>query len=74
MLKRWQAMKILLRSTLFKRLTVCIMITGIVAEGLQDLLIQYLQLKLAFGPKDQVCWIDVLPENIHVVPMSVPRI
>ena len=31
------------------------MLTGIIQEGLQDLMIQYLQLKLDFGIKDQVC-------------------
>lgn len=30
------------------------MLTGIIQEGLQDLMIQYLQLKLDFGIKDQV--------------------
>eukprot|EP00891_Asterochloris_glomerata_P006385 jgi/Astpho2/6385/Aster-06047 len=50
---RWSSMKILLRSTLFKRLTLCIMISGVVAEGLQDLLIQYLQEKLGFDTRDQ---------------------
>ncbi|DBA82924.1 hypothetical protein WJX77_008143 [Trebouxia sp. C0004] len=50
---QWKAIKILLRSQLFKRLTLCIMLTGIIQEGLQDLMIQYLQLKLDFGIKDQ---------------------
>ncbi len=31
------------------------MLSGTVSEGIQDLLIQYLQLKMAFGVKDQVC-------------------
>lgn len=48
-----RAVRILLRSPLFKRLTVCMMLTGVVLEGLQDLLVQYLQLKLdGFGVKD----------------------
>lgn len=51
---QWKTIKILLRSQLFKRLTLCIMLTGIIQEGLQDLMIQYLQLKLDFGIKDQV--------------------
>lgn len=51
---QWKVIKILLRSQLFKRLTLCIMLTGIIQEGLQDLMIQYLQLKLDFGIKDQV--------------------
>ncbi|KAL3156285.1 hypothetical protein ABBQ32_012557 [Trebouxia sp. C0010 RCD-2024] len=50
---QWKTIKILLRSKLFKRLTLCIMLTGIIQEGLQDLMIQYLQLKLDFGIKDQ---------------------
>ena len=52
---QWKTIKILLRSKLFKRLTLCIMLTGIIQEGLQDLMIQYLQLKLDFGIGDQVC-------------------
>ena len=51
---QWATIKILLRSKLFKRLTLCIMLTGIISEGLQDLMIQYLQIKLDFGIKDQV--------------------
>ena len=54
---QWKTIKILLRSKLFKRLTLCIMLTGIISEGLQDLMIQYLQLKLDFGIKDQVGWL-----------------
>ncbi|GAB4814357.1 hypothetical protein N2152v2_001403 [Parachlorella kessleri] len=48
-----RALKILMRSSLFKKLTVCMMLSGTVSEGIQDLLIQYLQLKMAFGVKDQ---------------------
>ena len=51
---QWKTIKILLRSKLFKRLTLCIMLTGVIQEGLQDLMMQYLQLKLDFGIKDQV--------------------
>lgn len=47
--------RILLRSPLFKRLTLVMMLTGVVLEGLQDLLVQYLQLKLeGFGVRDVV--------------------
>ncbi|KAL4420298.1 hypothetical protein ABPG77_001388 [Micractinium sp. CCAP 211/92] len=47
------AVRILLRSPLFKRLTLVMMLTGVVLEGLQDLLVQYLQLKLeGFGVRD----------------------
>jgi hypothetical protein len=49
-----RAARILLRSPLFKRLTICMMLTGVVGEGLQDLLVQYLQLKMDFGVKDVV--------------------
>lgn len=47
------AVKILTRSRLYIALTVCTMLTGMCAEGVQDLLVQYLQLKLGFGPADQ---------------------
>jgi len=48
------AIKILVRSSLFKKLTLCMMLTGMVSEAMQDLLLQYLQIKLGFGVKDQV--------------------
>ncbi|EFN55254.1 hypothetical protein CHLNCDRAFT_134588 [Chlorella variabilis] len=47
-----RAARILLRSPLFKRLTLCMMLTGVVSEGLQDLLVQYLKLKMEFGVAD----------------------
>lgn len=49
-----RAARILLRSPLFKRLTLCMMLTGVVSEGLQDLLVQYLKLKIGFGVADVV--------------------
>ena len=49
-----RAARILLRSPLFKRLTLCMMLTGVVSEGLQDLLVQYLKLKMEFGVADVV--------------------
>ena len=49
-----RAARILLRSPLFKRLTICMMLTGVVGEGLQDLLVQYVQLKMDFGVEDVV--------------------
>lgn len=52
--QRWSSMRILLRSQLFKRLTVVYMLTGIVSQGLMELLTQYLQIKLSFNTKDQV--------------------
>lgn len=63
---QWKTIKILLRSKLFKRLTLCIMLTGIIQEGLQDLMIQYLQLKLDFGIKDQVCNISDMLRGLGV--------
>ncbi|KAK9805503.1 hypothetical protein WJX72_001711 [[Myrmecia] bisecta] len=50
---RWAAMRILSRSPLFIKLTVCLMLSGVVAEGLQDLLIQFFQIKLGFTTQDQ---------------------
>lgn len=47
-------MTILTRSRLFITLTLCMMLMGMTAEGIQDLLVQYLQLKLGFGVQDQV--------------------
>eukprot|EP00887_Chlorella_sp_A99_P004926 scaffold4.g4926.t1 len=49
----WRALSILLRSPLFRKLTLCMMLTGLVMEGIQDMLLQYLQLKLDFRVNDQ---------------------
>ena len=51
-----RALRILLRSPLFKRLTLCMMLSGVVLEGLQDLLVQFLQLRFHgdFGVRDVV--------------------
>lgn len=48
----WRAMAILRRSPLFIRLTIVLMIGAVVSEGIQDILIQYLQIKLNFKPID----------------------
>lgn len=48
----WRSLAILKRNPLFVRLTVILMLSAVVSEGLQDLLIQYLQLKLGFQPRD----------------------
>lgn len=48
----WKSLAILRRNKLFVRLTIILMMTAVVSEGLQDLLIQYLQIKLGFRPKD----------------------
>ncbi len=50
----WAGVSILTRSSLFIKLTVCLMLTGMVAEGLYELLMQYFQLKLGFTQQDQV--------------------
>ncbi|KAK9805583.1 hypothetical protein WJX72_006405 [[Myrmecia] bisecta] len=50
---RWAAMRILGRSSLFIKLTICVMLSGVVAEGLSDLLIQFFQIKLGFTTQDQ---------------------
>ncbi|KAK9855166.1 hypothetical protein WJX84_009416 [Apatococcus fuscideae] len=59
MLTHWRALKILGRSQLFIRLTLCVMISGVVAEGIFDLLIQYLQLKVGFNIQDQATFFVV---------------
>ena len=48
----WKAMSILRRNALFIRLTAVLMVGAIVTEGVQDVLIQYLQIKLNFKAKD----------------------
>jgi hypothetical protein len=40
-------------SSLFKRLALCMAIVGVVSEGIQDMLIQYLQLVVGFNTADQ---------------------
>ncbi len=56
-------LRILFRSRLFRRLTVCLMVSGIVTDGLSDLLIQYFKLLFNFTVRDVVrfqhllqCW------------------
>lgn len=48
----YRSLCILRRNSLFVRLTVVIMISAVVSEGLQDLLLQYLQIKIGFLAKD----------------------
>jgi len=48
------AIKILQRNSLFIRLTLILMLGAVVGEGLQDILIQYLQLKMGFRANDVV--------------------
>jgi hypothetical protein len=40
-------------SSLFQKLALCVAITGIVSEGIADLLVQYLQLVVGFNTADQ---------------------
>ena len=47
-------LRILLRSKLFKRLTVCLMVSGVVTDGLSDLFIQYFKLLFNFSVRDVV--------------------
>jgi DHA1 family tetracycline resistance protein-like MFS transporter len=48
-----QGFSILTRSPLFMKLTVAVMLTGIVTEGMYELIMQYFQIKLGFQAKDQ---------------------
>jgi MFS transporter, DHA1 family, tetracycline resistance protein len=48
----WRAMAILRRNALFIRLTAVLMVGAVVTEGVQDVLIQYLQIKLNFKAVD----------------------
>lgn len=47
-------LRMLARSALFVKLTICVMISGIVMEGMYNLLAQYFQLKLEYTVQDQV--------------------
>mmetsp|Transcript_12814 Transcript_12814/g.38699 ORF Transcript_12814/g.38699 Transcript_12814/m.38699 type:complete len:525 (-) Transcript_12814:561-2135(-) len=53
-------LRILFRSPLFKRLTICLMVSGIVNEGLSDLLIQYFKLLFNFTVNDVTLVFEVL--------------
>lgn len=54
LVEMWRApLAILTRSPLYKRLTITLMITAVVSEGLMDVLTQYVQIKLNFLPVDQ---------------------
>ena len=50
----WNCLRILGRSDLFVRLTICISIIGFVSLGLMEVLAQYLQLKLDYTKMDLV--------------------
>ena len=50
----FDGLRMLARSRLFIKLTICVMLTGIVMEGMYELLGQYFQLKLQYTTKDQV--------------------
>jgi len=50
----FDGLRMLARSRLFVKLTICVMLTGIVMEGMYELLGQYFQLKLQYTTQDQV--------------------
>ena len=50
----WHGLRILGRSRLFIKLTASTMLSGIVTEGVYELVAQFLQLKLGFGVLDMV--------------------
>ena len=56
----FDGLRMLGRNQLFVKLTVCVMLTGIVMEGMYELLGQYFQLKLQFTAADQVIFPDGL--------------
>ena len=56
-------LRMLLRSRLFVKLTVCVMLSGIVMEGMYELLGQYFQLKLHYSTADQASLDNVLQSS-----------
>ena len=50
----FDGLRMLSRNRLMVKLTVCVMLTGIVMEGMYELLGQYFQLKLGYNTADQV--------------------
>ena len=50
----WHGLTILTRNPLFLKLTLVLMLNGIVSEGLWEIMTQYLQLKLGFNTLDNV--------------------
>ena len=50
----WHGLTILTRNPLFFKLTLVLMLNGIVSEGLWEIMTQYLQLKLGFNTLDNV--------------------
>jgi hypothetical protein len=57
-------------SSLFKRLALCMAIVGVVSEGIQDMLIQYLQLVVGFNTADQSLLFTLLGAANLVVQVS----
>ena len=47
------SIRIAVRSPLFRMLTLLVMLQGASLEGLDDLILQYLQMRVGFGPRDQ---------------------
>lgn len=64
-------LRMLGRSPLFLKLTACVMLTGIVMEGMYELLAQYFQLKLAYTAADQVC---LFIRAAHVASIPAQRV
>ena len=50
----WHGLTILTRNPLFLKLTLVLMLNGIVSEGLWEIMTQYLQLRLGFNTLDNV--------------------
>eukprot|EP00879_Flechtneria_rotunda_P003588 GHRR01003823.1.p1 GENE.GHRR01003823.1~~GHRR01003823.1.p1 ORF type:complete len:579 (+),score=133.93 GHRR01003823.1:157-1893(+) len=59
--------------SLFRRLAVCMAIVGVVSEGIQDMLIQYLQLTVGFNTSDTGLMITIMgAANLVVQAVLLP--
>ncbi|KAK9787487.1 hypothetical protein WJX73_002756 [Symbiochloris irregularis] len=70
----WHGLQILGRSPLFIKLTACTMVSGMVAEGVYELVAQYLQLKLGFTVQDLSHLFSLLGFSGMLVNMVLLRI
>ncbi len=66
----FDGLRMLARSRLFVKLTVCVMLSGIVMEGMYELLGQYFQLKLGYNTADQASLVNLL--HTPRLPVSIP--
>lgn len=57
-------------SSMFRQLALCMAVVGVVSEGIQDMLLQYLQLVMGFNTADQAVLITVLGAGNFVVQVS----